>query len=103
MTHIRRIRRESGPEIGERMSFWGDTESRPTVVTSELWLTLASAATVVIASYVSGAFPIRLGWALFAGIVAAYVLSRGIAKAGSSEGPIDRHDNQSARTTRRSS
>jgi hypothetical protein len=57
-------------------------------MTSELWLALASAATVVIASYVSGAFPIRLGWALFAGIVAAYLLSRGIAKAGSREGPF---------------
>jgi hypothetical protein len=29
-----------------------------------------------------------LAWALFAGIVAAYVLSRGIAKAGSKEGPF---------------
>jgi hypothetical protein len=27
-------------------------------------------------------------WALFGGIVAAYVLSRGIAKAGSKEGPF---------------
>jgi hypothetical protein len=88
MTYIRRNTRESGPEIGERMSFWGETESRATVMTSELLLTLASAAAVVIASYVSGAFPIRLGWALFAGIVAAYVLSRGIAKAGSSKAPL---------------
>jgi hypothetical protein len=69
-------------------SFWGETEARPGIMTSELWLALASAATVVIASYISGAFPIRLGWALFAGIVAAYLLSRGIAKAGSPEGPF---------------
>jgi len=69
------------------MSFWGETEARPGIMTSEFWLALVSAATVVIASYISGAFPIRLGWALFAGIVAAYVLSRGIAKAGSPEGP----------------
>jgi hypothetical protein len=70
------------------MFFAGETEARPGIMTSELWLTLASAATVVIASYISGAFPIRLGWALFAGIVAAYLLSRGIAKAGSPEGPF---------------
>jgi hypothetical protein len=88
MTDIRRITRESGHEIRERMSFWGEAEPRRAVMTSELWLTLVSAATVVIASYVSGAFPIRLGWALFAGIVAAYVLSRGLAKAGSSESPL---------------
>jgi hypothetical protein len=68
--------------------FWGETEARPGIMTSEFWLALASAATVVIASYISGAFPIRLGWALFAGIIAAYLLSRGIAKAGSSEGPF---------------
>jgi hypothetical protein len=66
----------------------GETEARPGIMTTELWLTLVSAATVVIASYISGAFPIRLGWALFAGIIAAYLLSRGFAKAGSREGPF---------------
>ena len=70
------------------MLFSAETEARPGIMTTELWLTLVSAATVVIASYVSGAFPISPGWALFAGIVAAYLLSRGIAKAGSSEGPF---------------
>jgi hypothetical protein len=54
-----------------------------------------SAATVVIASDISGALPIRLGWALFAGIIAAYLLSRGIAKAGSSEGLFVIGDGQS--------
>ena len=103
MTHIRRITRDSGPETPERRSFWSETESRPAVMTSELWLTLVSAATVVIASYISGAFPIRLGWALFAGIVAAYVLSRGLAKASSSEGLPTGATNHSARTRRRSS
>jgi hypothetical protein len=29
-----------------------------------------------------------VGWALFAGIIAAYLLSRGLAKAGSREGPF---------------
>jgi hypothetical protein len=88
MTDIRRTASTSGGEARQRMSFWGETEARPAVMTSELWLTLLSATTVVVASYISGAFPIRLGWALFAGIVAAYLLSRGLAKAGSSEGPF---------------
>jgi hypothetical protein len=89
MTELRSAETTSGDTTRQR-SFWGETEARPGIMTSELWLALASAATVVIASYISGAFPIRLGWALFAGILAAYLLSRGIAKAGSSEGPFVR-------------
>jgi hypothetical protein len=88
MTDVRRTESTSRAATRPRMSFWGETEARPGIMTSEFWLALLSAATVVIASYISGAFPIRLGWALFAGIVAAYLLSRGIAKAGSSEGPF---------------
>ena len=70
------------------MLFSGETEGRPGIMTTEFWLTLLAAATVVIAGYVSDLFAEDLAWALFAGIVAAYVLSRGIAKAGSKEGPF---------------
>lgn len=66
----------------------GETEARPGIMTSEFLLTLLAATTVVIAGYVSGAFPVRLAWILFASIVGAYVISRGIAKAGSKEGPF---------------
>ena len=88
MTDVRQTASTSGRGTRSRMFVAGETEARPGIMTTELWLALASAATVVIASYISGAFPIRLGWALFAGIIAAYLLSRGIAKAGSSEGPF---------------
>jgi hypothetical protein len=70
------------------MLFSGETEARPGIMTTEYWLTLLAATTVVIAGYVSDMFNEDLAWALFAGIVAAYVLSRGIAKAGSKEGPF---------------
>ena len=70
------------------MLFSGETEARPGIMTTEFWFTLLAAATVVIAGYVSDLFAEDLAWALFAGIVAAYVLSRGIAKAGSKEGPF---------------
>jgi len=70
------------------MLFSGETEARPGIMTSEFLLTLLAAATVVIAGYVSDLFDEDLAWALFAGIVAAYVVSRGIAKAGSKEGPF---------------
>jgi hypothetical protein len=88
MTDVRQRASSGGRSTRQRMFVAGETEARPGIITTELWLTLASAATVVIASYISGAFPTRLGWALFAGIIAAYLLSRGIAKAGSSEGPF---------------
>ena len=101
MTDVRQSASTSRGANSQR-SFSGETEARPGIVTTELWLALASAATVVIASYISGAFPIRLGWALFAGIVAAYLLSRGIAKAGSSEGPFVVGDRGQSESRRRS-
>ena len=70
------------------MLFSVETEARPGIMTTEFWLTLLAAATVVIAGYWSDLFAENLAWALFAGIVAAYILSRGIAKAGSKEGPF---------------
>ncbi len=66
----------------------GQTEARPGVMTSEYWLTILTATTLVIAGYVSDAFPVRTAWALFAGVIATYVLSRGLAKCGSREGPF---------------
>ena len=73
---------------GRRMRFAGETEARPGIMTTEFLLTVLAATTVVIAGYVSGALPVRLAWSLFAAIVVAYILSRGIAKAGSKEGPF---------------
>ena len=66
----------------------GETEARPGIMTTEFWLTIVSAMTVVIAAYISDSFETDLGWALFAGIIAAYLISRGLAKVGSREGPF---------------
>ena len=66
----------------------GMTEARPGIITSEFWLTLLMTAVVIIFGYISDTFDNDLAWALGAGIVASYVLSRGIAKAGSREGPF---------------
>ena len=76
----------------------GSTGARPGIMTSELWLTILMTAIVIVFGYVSDTFDNDLAWALGAGIVAAYVLSRGFAKAGSREGPfmIDLGDNNSA-------
>jgi hypothetical protein len=79
-----------GPTRARRglSAFMGETEARPGLMTTEYWLAILSATTVVIAGYVSDALPQRVAWALFAGIIAAYVLSRGFAKTGSREGPF---------------
>jgi hypothetical protein len=63
----------------------GSTEARPGIITTEFWLTIAAAAAVVIVSYLDDALEVERGWTLGIVLVAAYVVSRGIAKAGSSE------------------
>ena len=75
-------------EAGRGGFFAGATEARPGLLTSEFMLSVATAATLVIAGYFSDTLPVRLAWMLFAGVIAAYILSRGIAKAGSKEGPF---------------
>ena len=58
-------RREA--DDGRRGFVAGSTEARPGILTTEFWLSIAMAAAV---------------------IIAAYAVSRGLAKAGSREGPI---------------
>ena len=71
-----------------RMFVAGETEARPGIMTTEFWLTILAAMTVVVAAYISDSFGTDVGWALFAGIIAAYLLSRGLAKSGPREGPF---------------
>jgi hypothetical protein len=61
------------------------TEARPGIITTEFWLSLLAAAAVVIVSYFDDSLDVDQGWTLGIGLLAAYVISRGIAKAGSSE------------------
>jgi hypothetical protein len=62
------------------------SETRRGYKTTELLLTLVAAVASIVAAYASrsgqGAFPVRWGWLLAIVVVSAYVLSRGIAKAG---------------------
>jgi hypothetical protein len=74
--------------MGRRGLMAGSTEARPGIITTEFWLSVATAATTIIAGYVSDAFSVDAGWALGAGVIAAYALSRGFAKSGSREGPF---------------
>jgi hypothetical protein len=73
---------------GRRGFVAGSTEARPGIMTTEFWLCLIMTVTVIVAGYVSDAFDVDTAWALGAGVIAAYALSRGLAKAGSREGPF---------------
>lgn len=69
----------------QERGFFISTESRPSFVTSEFWLTIIAATAFGIMAYASDALNERWGMAFAAAVVVAYVLSRGIAKAGSSD------------------
>ena len=61
------------------------TETRRSLVTSEFWAFLVACAAILVAAYTDEAFDVDQAWTLVAGVTAAYLLSRGLAKAGSSE------------------
>jgi len=83
---------------GRRGFVAGSTEARPGIMTTEFWLCLAMAAAVIVAGYVSDALGVETAWALGAGVIAAYALSRGLAKCGSREGPFIGYMGDSDRT-----
>ena len=69
----------------ERTPVEHTTETRRSFATTEFWLTLASVAAILAAAYTDNAFDIDHGWTLATAIVIGYLVSRGIAKAGSRE------------------
>ena len=71
------------PRDREHIHVLANTETRRSTKTSELWLAIATFAAIVIAGYVSDALSVDRAW-LFATIVmTGYLVSRGLAKAGS--------------------
>ena len=60
-------------------------ETKEFFKTSEFFLTLIGAAALIIGAAVQDTFDAREMWRLFTVLFAAYILSRGIAKAGSSK------------------
>jgi hypothetical protein len=61
------------------------TEARPGFITSEFWLTILGVTAMVILAYASDALGVRWGLGMATAILLGYILSRGIAKAGSNE------------------
>ena len=74
---------------GPRTVMVTTTETRNAFLTTEFWIALVAAVAVVAAGYWDeGKLLVSQGWALGCGIIAFYVLSRGIAKSGSQDPKI---------------
>ena len=61
------------------------TETRPSIRTSEFMVFLVTSLLMIIVAYTDEAFNVEHGMTLVAAISIGYMLSRGIAKAGSRE------------------
>jgi hypothetical protein len=81
-------------EAGRRMEAVGEDitgahdETRWALVTTEFWAMLIGIAVLLIAAAASDSFDDNRAWTLITIIIAAYVLSRGIAKAGTGHAPF---------------
>jgi hypothetical protein len=62
------------------------TETRRSFTTSEFWLTIVASVVMIVVGYADdNGLGVNRAWALTAGVIGLYILSRGIAKAGSSD------------------
>src|SRR4051794_9389143 len=76
--------RRSGPPPGRRGIFI-DTEARRGFTTTEFWLTILGVIALVVMAYNSDLLGVRWGMGMATAVLLGYILSRGIAKAGSDE------------------
>jgi hypothetical protein len=84
-TDVTRSASRNGADDKAEVHYLAQTETRRSTKTSEMWLAVATFATIVAAGYFSDALSVDRAW-LFATIVmTGYIVSRGIAKAGSRE------------------
>lgn len=73
--------------------FYESSEARRSVSTSELWIYLVVTAALLFFTYQDAGDSLSReeGWRYAAAITIGYLISRGLAKAGSSEPRITRH------------
>ena len=66
-----------------RVSTHESTETKASTKTSEFFVYVIAAAAILIASYVVDGFNATEGWMFFTYLSIGYMISRGLAKAGS--------------------
>lgn len=71
--------------LRQRRGIFISTEARPGFITSEFWFTVIGVAALGILAFASDALGVRWGMGMATAVLLAYVVSRGIAKAGSSD------------------
>ena len=76
-------------EVGERMTGAHD-ETKWAPLTTEFWAMVVLIAAILIASAISDSLDDTRAWLLVTVIGAAYILSRGIAKAGTERAAVRR-------------
>jgi hypothetical protein len=82
-------RRQNGAASDHRPKALFTTETRRSFMTSEFWLTIVAAVVMIVVGYADdNGLGVNRAWALTAGVIGLYILSRGIAKAGSSDPQI---------------
>ncbi len=72
------------------------TETRPSIRTSEFIAFVVTSLLVILAAYTDEAFDVDHGWTLVAALAIGYMISRGIAKAGSREPYVVDRDRDNA-------
>ena len=77
--------RDYGDRRRRERGIFISTEARPGFVTTEFWLTILGVAGLIILAFAVDEVGDRWGLGFATAVLVAYVLSRGIAKAGSSE------------------
>jgi hypothetical protein len=83
----------SRDEDRDDVVFYESSEARRSVSTSELWVYLVVTAALLFFTYQDAGDSLSReeGWRYAAAITVGYLISRGLAKAGSSEPRISRH------------
>ena len=75
-----------GRSANRRPKLLTTTETRRSFMTSEFWLTVVASVAMIVVGYADdNGLGANRAWALTAGVIGLYILSRGIAKAGSSD------------------
>ena len=86
---------DDGPGFADRYVGYGRrpwSETKPFFLTSEFLTLLATIATIAIAMAASDNFDAPRGFTLIAGLAAAYMIARGLAKAGTKDPNPERGD-----------
>ena len=74
------------------------TETKQAFKTTEFWAMLGAIVAIVIAGAVDDGFGARQVWLFVTIVAAAYMISRGLAKSGSSEPSVERRGDSNGRS-----